>query len=705
MNLRPFLLTLAVASAALLGACKKVDTSMVDAGSGLPPQRFHNVIEDLFQPMDGGISLLGDEIEGRNLWMLWTAGSEQFWDRMARESGGLVDLLKVIDSRQRGQRFQELGLINDPSCHAATKPDEYGLWIDAPRSTEPLPYDPEVYGRPSGVTGLRLFKNPDFDAAARQAWDAERYATDAAYAASPTLVRPYRIGLTCAACHVGFHPLNPPSNAEDPRWENLHSSIGNQYLREGRVFASGARAGGFLAEMLRAQPPGTSDTTRIASDNLNNPSAIAPILALNARIAAGKKENMHPDFMLLPDQRVEMHIPRLQSDASDNIGLPGATLRAYVNLGMHSQHWLQQINPLVGLTPTRPFSIKAGRKYSPYWVWTEERVGLIERFLRRLETVRLADAPGGRGFLEPARVATGARVFAQHCARCHSSRQPPPGLDVVEWYQREIVRPDFFKDNAFGSDDRYAVTEIGTNAARALATNHQRGEVWHAFSSETYKTLPSAGEILVWNPATAKEEKFPAPEGGPGYYRAPSLVGLWSSAPFLHNNSVGKFTGDPSVEGRLAAFADGMEKLLWPEKRAGRDSILRTAEPSTLELPVTSIPEPLRSLLAPEADADGIFRVGPIPAGTPINLIANVNPAIATRPLGEMILAVKRILADAAARPLDAGALEATMNKEVLPALFKASKCPDLVEDRGHLYGATLPEAEKRALIEFLKTL
>jgi hypothetical protein len=34
-----------------------------------------------------------------------------------------------------------------------------------------------------------------------------------------------------------------------------------------------------------------------------------------------------------------------------------------------------------------------------------------------------------------------------------------------------------------------------------------------------------------------------------------------------------------------------------------------------------------------------------------------------------------------------------------------ASKCPDLIEDRGHLFGANLPEADKRALIEFLKTL
>jgi mono/diheme cytochrome c family protein len=678
---------------------------MKDPGRGIALEQIHDVFEDLFRPMDGGIELLTEEIMGRNMWMLWTAGSEQFWDRMARESHGLVDLLKTIDSRQRGQRFKDSGLINDPGYRAASRPDQFGLWIDEPLEKEPDAYDPEVYGRSAGIMGFRLFPNPDFDAAARAAWDAARYESDADYAASPTLVRPYRVGLTCAACHVGFSPLNPPANPESPRWENLSSVMGNQYLREGRVFARGAKAGGFFAEMLAAQPPGTSDTTRIASDNLNNPSAIPPLLSLAARMAAGKQEFMHPDYLLLPNQRVEMKIPRLQIDASDNVGFPGGILRPYVNQGLYSQHWLQQINPLVGLVPTRPFSIKAGRKFSPSFVYTEEHAANIVRFLQKAAPLRLADAPGGRGFINTTKVPRGTVVFAYQCARCHSSRQPPAGLDLPEWFQREVEKPEFLRDNSFANEDRYALTEIQTNAARALATDHKRGEVWHAFSSETYKTAQSIGEIDVWNPATGKDEKFRVPDGGTGYYRPPSLVSLWATAPFLHNNSLGKYTGDPSVQGRLEAYHDAMEKLLWPEKRARHDSILRTAAPSTLQLHTSAIPEPWHSLLAPHADADGWFRVGPFPAGTPINLVANVDPARPVRAIAEMILAIKRTLAEGAAKNLDASALDALMKKEVLPALFKASKSPDLIEDRGHTFGADLPDADKRALIEFLKTL
>ena len=35
---------------------------------------------------------------------------------------------------------------------------------------------------------------------------------------------------------------------------------------------------------------------------------------------------------------------------------------------------------------------------------------------------------------------------------------------------------------------------------------------------------------------------------------------------------------------------------------------------------------------------------------------------------------------------------------------MKRNLAPDFVLDRGHMFGATLPDADKRALIEFLKT-
>ena len=39
-----------------------------------------------------------DEIQGRNTWMVWSAGNDRFWDWLARQSGGSFDLLKVVGS-------------------------------------------------------------------------------------------------------------------------------------------------------------------------------------------------------------------------------------------------------------------------------------------------------------------------------------------------------------------------------------------------------------------------------------------------------------------------------------------------------------------------------------------------------------------------------------------------------------------------------
>ena len=43
--------------------------------------------------------------------------------------------------------------------------------------------------------------------------------------------------------------------------------------------------------------------------------------------------------------------------------------------------------------------------------------------------------------------------------------------------------------------------------------------------------------------------------------------------------------------------------------------------------------------------------------------------------------------------------------KQLVPDLLRLSTCPDFRVDRGHPFGATLPDKDKEALIEFVKTL
>jgi len=702
------LLVAALLALALHSGCsKKKSTSLVDDGGGRKPADFPELATDVFKPMDGGIALTSDEIKGRNTWNLWCGGNEQFWERMSRESFGLMDLLKTIDSRNRANRFKEMGLINEPGYKQASKPDEYGLWIDEADQAEPADIDPKVYGRSTGIMGFRLFPNPDFDDAAKKKWDAKRFYDDPDYAVSPTLVRPYRVGVSCGSCHIAFNPTHPPEDPVNPHWDNLASAIGNQYIREGRVFANNVKEGGLFWEMLKAQPPGTSDTSRIATDHINNPNAINPIFELGTRLEVAHEEDVSGESLLLPTVQAHMKVPHVLKDGADSVGVPGATLRVYINIGMYSQHWLQQHNALIGLTPQKPFEISTAQKNSVYWLATQDKFTNIAKFFMRLKPMRLADAPSGNAYLSTNTelLKRGKLAFADNCATCHSSKRPPNGADEDAWFSQAVLKDDFADNNFFSDEARYPLTKIKTNAARALGTNATRGHIWSNFSSDTYKSLPSVGEIEFYNPYTEATEKFKAPSGGPGYYRTPSLINLWSSAPFFHNNSLGKFTGDPSVAGRMAAFNDAIEKLLWPEKRLGVDSIWRTTRKCSLQLQASVIPEPLRTLLKPHMDPDGYFRLGPIPEGTPINLLANIDPETDPVKLVELCVKIKKVLLQVKLQHLDPAATKELMRTELAPALLAVSKCPDLIEDHGHTFGANLPDADKRALIEYLKTL
>lgn len=75
---------------------------------------------------------------------------------MARDSFGLIDLLKTSESRKRGTRFRELDLINQPGFRQASKPPQFGVWIDDATEPEPASIDPKVRGRASGITGCEV---------------------------------------------------------------------------------------------------------------------------------------------------------------------------------------------------------------------------------------------------------------------------------------------------------------------------------------------------------------------------------------------------------------------------------------------------------------------------------------------------------------------------------------------------------------------
>src|SRR5262249_30420296 len=545
-------------------------------------------------------------------------------------------------------------------------------------------------------------------------------------------------------CHVAFNPDRPPKDPANPKWENLTSNLGNQYFREGILAGTETKRTTFVYQYLYHQQPGTSETSRYSADFINGPVQINSIYRLGERLKlarvekitpaqrdliksmyahAGLKENDPTGALGGTESEPTIKVPHVLSDGADSMGVLMASTRVYVNEGM--KHELStsttfDLNPFdIKESMRRRFKtgefdlINTARKdpNSP-WMITEKRMPNMALFLGTYDSFPLADAkeierdgkPGkdGKDYLTTNQgvLTRGKLVFADNCARCHSSKSPspmPPDPAAKKAAWRALVqRDDFLKDNYLSDDQRYDVSELFTNAQRAMGTNAMGGHTWGQMSSQSYKDQRVPTELLqdqgvggqhrpLYDPLTGKYDiVFTAPHS---FYRTPTLVSIWATAPYLHNNSVGIYNGDPSVAGRMTAYEDGMTRLLWPELRLGVKSVKVTTEDSTL-------PDllPMLKQLLPEF-ADLPLDTGQIwvPAGTPINLVMNLHPKDIKAVLNAYVDGVLQSQPRsrfAELRPKN----HVVATKKMLKKLLEVNMCPDFVEDRGHTYGHLLSD-------------
>ena len=111
--------------------------------------------------MDGGIALSPEEIKGRNAWNLWTAGNQHFWNVVAQDSFGLMDLLKSLDNRKykRGERFKVIGL--DQSARLPRRrPSRMSLVSGSMNRPNRSPREStrRFMAKPTGVLGFACFQ-------------------------------------------------------------------------------------------------------------------------------------------------------------------------------------------------------------------------------------------------------------------------------------------------------------------------------------------------------------------------------------------------------------------------------------------------------------------------------------------------------------------------------------------------------------------
>jgi hypothetical protein len=627
---------------------------------------------------------------GRAIWFFATAFNDRFYTySYPQRLGAAIDWYKILGAKNRRDLFQAWGAIPDPDCCVPGDPDcpaksldeTYGFpWCpgdaellkfvgkekidgkdyrDPACDLEDAPFQPEEhrktdqrqdkcdlkFGTSTGALGLRKFPNPRFDAAkweklngSRASWDGYRsfLSGDSGSGDSRTnrlfdgaVEPPFRIGMSCGACHISYKPDRPPTDPNKPEWASIDGLVGNQFSRVSQMLASGMSQHMLEWQLIARTRPGTVDTSALPMDTVANPGTMNLIVnfakrpvhqhsVLKWRKASNCPEGANATCWCEPAkpgkcwERSEKSEPvqHILKGGEDSVGAAEAIQRVYFNIGSCAEQcWLNHVPDLRAIDPSQrnagqtPFDIGQCRRDCASFRAIEDRLGNVVDFFLSARPTDLASARGitaqeldaqlDREF-DAGSVALGQQVFAKTCAGCHSSQNGP--FDGVDFRavdpddpgdKFDPSRPRLRKD--FLSSERpIPASRVGTYVARAMHSNHMPSRIWDQYAARDLSQRPV-------DPALREVMKG----SGRGYYRPPTLLSAWAYAPFMHNNAIGpEVCGKPSdpkldfysspyvdrdgkplanpppcwpfdvsVEGRYRLFKTSMEDLLHPARR------------------------------------------------------------------------------------------------------------------------------------------
>ncbi len=200
---------------------------------------------------------------------------------------------------------------------------------------------------------------------------------------------------------------------------------------------------------------------------------------------------------------------RAGQGGEDDLGGDIAAIRVYMNIGVC-------FSECVAPNLDRSIDIAQCRKTCPDFPPQKD----LDDMVTFLESIRSPQLPAAY-FTETSKLKQGKKVFETNCASCHT-------IDTA--LSNDQVNP--------------LVTDSSqtTNACRALSTNWEEGKLWAEFSSNLYKKRVA--------------------EGLKGYRTMP-LKGIWATAPFLHNQSIGEWAApNASPSERAKAYENSMWELL-----------------------------------------------------------------------------------------------------------------------------------------------
>ena len=211
-------------------------------------------------------------------------------------------------------------------------------------------------------------------------------------------------------------------------------------------------------QALHVSRPVTPDTSLVSTDNINNPRTMNAVYYLGPRMGLAKKwgketigggglkqSNNFNEYVLAPHPPPQFFsppsttwTPRVLKDGADSVGALGA-----LNRVVH-QHRVVQRGVAAPLSsgagrrlPITPIPLEVAQRNSVYWRATELQTPQHGQVLSRHDRAALLEgcSPRGAGISKttPACCQRGKVVFAERCARCHSSKTPPnlpAGLDL-----------------------------------------------------------------------------------------------------------------------------------------------------------------------------------------------------------------------------------------------------------------------------------
>jgi len=609
---------------------------------------------------------------------------------------------------------------------------------------------------------------------------------------------PFLIGTTCGSCHIAFDPLNPPADPAHPKWENIKGLVGNQYTRMSELLGSGMSMNSLEYQMFAHARPGVTDTSAISHDQINNPGSINALVNVAQRpvfkgevvskwrkAASCGTEQDEDKCWCEPGRQGKCWLKSTRDDdttpvnlggqkvvlpgvhhilkgSEDSIGALEAIQRVYFNIGSCSEQcWVNHFADMRQVDPEQrgfgqtPFNIGQCRRDCPNFRAVEDRLQNVLDFFASAESdetdlhaaranARKATNPAisyaradlaaelekefGQGALS-----RGQTVFAENCARCHSSIPESTGgaFRSRDFAAPNAAHPRQVRADFLGNDQSTPVTEVGTFRCRALHSNHRAGHLYMEYASDSLRQRPVVADI---------PERNELKDGGRGYLRNVSLVNVWASAPFMHNNAIGpeicgkpankendffrpRYAGsdgkllatqpeclryDPSVEGRFELYKRSMFDLLHPKERGSKITVTN----ADLIIDVG-----IRPLVGNIEKPLGGFGQVKIPAGSSPGFLNGLQHK---QLVGDLFLA-KRDPArlEAAGKKALVPGLQA-MADEILkqPARFvdilrekrdflsaNYETCTQEIENEGHRFGEDLSEADKKALTAFLATL